>query len=69
MKKRGTLKPDFHADIVVFDYDKIGSAGTILNARQKPNGMKYVIVNGEITYENNAHTGAGAGKVLRRKDG
>lgn len=69
LKKRGTLKSDFCADIVIFDYDKIGSAGTILNPRQKPNGIEHVIVNGEITYENKMHTGVGAGKVLRREDG
>jgi hypothetical protein len=32
-----------------------------------PNGIKHAIVDGEITYESKMH--AGAGKVLRRKEG
>ncbi len=35
---------------------------------QKPTGMRYVMVNGGVTFENNECTGATPGKLLRSYD-
>jgi N-acyl-D-aspartate/D-glutamate deacylase len=35
---------------------------------QKPTGMRYILVNGAVTFENNECTGALPGKLLRSYD-
>lgn len=62
---RGIIKPNMYADLVIFDFEKIEMTGNFQNPKQAPNGIEWVIVNGEITYENNKHSGVKAGKVLR----
>jgi N-acyl-D-amino-acid deacylase len=65
LKDRGILKPNKYADILIFDYNKIKMTGDFLNPRQAPEGIKYVLVNGQLTYKNNNHTNVKAGKILR----
>ncbi len=67
VKDRGVLSPGAHADIVVFDLEKIKMKGDFLNPAQPPEGIEFVIVNGKIVYKEKAHTGERPGKVLRRK--
>ncbi len=64
LNDRGLLKPDYKADVVVFNPDTIIDKATFENPHQYPEGIMYVIVNGELTVENGEHTGAGAGRVL-----
>lgn len=65
LKERGLIIPDYYADILIFNYDKIKMTGDLLNPRQAPDGIEYVLVNGKITYKDKKHTGIKAGKVLR----
>ena len=37
----------------------------IMNSRQAPNGIEYVLVNGQISYKDKQHTGIKAGEVLK----
>ena len=62
---RGLIKEGYKADLVIFNYDLIKEMGTIENGNQFPEGIQYVIVNGEITCKHGEHTGALNGKVLR----
>jgi len=62
---RGLIKEGYKADLVIFNYDLIKEMGTIENGNQFPEGILYVIVNGEITCKHGEHTGALNGKVLR----
>ena len=62
---RGLIKEGYKADLVIFNYDLIKEMGTIENGNQFPEGIQYVIVNGEITCNHGEHTGALNGKVLR----
>jgi len=64
---RGLLKEGFWADIVLFDPDKIIDTATYANPHQYPEGIEYVIVNGEIVIEKGNHTEKLPGKVLRHK--
>lgn len=64
---RGLIKRGFWADIVIFDKKTIIDTATFENPHQYPNGIKYVIVNGEIVIENGEHTGRLPGRVLMRK--
>jgi N-acyl-D-amino-acid deacylase len=62
---RGLLRPGMHADITVFNPDKVIDKGTYQDPIQFPEGIEYVIVNGALTVERGAHTGVSAGKALR----
>ncbi|MCS7385517.1 MAG: D-aminoacylase [archaeon GB-1867-005] len=64
---RGILRPGFWADIVIFDPDEIIDKATYLKPAQYPEGIKFVLVNGEVVIEEGEHTGKLAGKILRKK--
>jgi len=64
-KDRGRIETGKAADIVIFDYDKIQDKATFTEPHQYPEGIPYVIVNGEIVINNGEHTGAMPGKVIR----
>jgi N-acyl-D-aspartate/D-glutamate deacylase len=75
IKDRGVLKPGLAADVAVFDPQKIASStkterlfdlpGGGKRMVRRSSGVEYTLVNGEVTWEKGALTGARAGKVLR----
>ncbi len=67
IKKRGILKEGFYADIVIFSPEKIIDKATFPNPHQYPEGIEYVIVNGEIIVEKNHHTGKLPGMIIKRE--
>lgn len=67
IQKRGLLKEEFFADIVIFSPEKIIDKATFQNPHQYPEGIEYVIVNGEIVSEKNKHTGKLPGMIIKRK--
>ena len=72
---RGRLKEGLAADLAIFDPATVGSAGRPERLYDLPGGAKrmvmrsqgieYAIVNGVVTWEKGALTGAAAGSVLR----
>jgi len=73
---RGLVREGMWADIVVFDFRTIKDRATcrfpyrfpLVNYPHKyPEGITYVLVNGEIVVEKGKHTGALPGKVLRHQ--
>jgi len=64
---RGRLRPGFYADVTIFDPTEIGDRATYLEPAQLSTGVKYVLVNGQLVYENGKLTGAMPGRALRRK--
>ena len=67
IQDRGILREGLAADITIFDPDKIIDKATYENPHQYPEGISYVIVNGEVVVEKGKHTGKRSGRVLRRK--
>ena len=61
---RGRLKEGLAADVTVFDQDRVIDRATFEQPHQFPAGIKYVIVNGVVTVDNEQHTGALAGRVI-----
>src|SRR5262245_8978975 len=61
---RGRLKEGLAADVTIFDQDHVIDRATFEQPHQFPVGIKYVIVNGVVTVENDQHTGALAGRVI-----
>ena len=70
LRDRGLIAPGFWADIVVFDKDEIRDEAEYTPpeaAMRYPRGVIHLLVNGVITLRDGEHTGAMAGRVLRRR--
>ena len=65
LKDRGLIREGMCADITVFDPDTVIDKGTFTDPIQFPDGIAYVIVNGEVTVDHGVHTGALNGCVIR----
>lgn len=66
---RGLVKPGYWADLVLFDAATVRDLATYKEPMQEPEGIRLVMVNGQVAYEGGAHTGVGAGRTLRyRRD-
>jgi N-acyl-D-aspartate/D-glutamate deacylase len=64
IKDRGRLREGAFADVTIFDPDRVADRATFEQPHQFPIGIKYVIVNGVVTIDNEQHTGALAGQVI-----
>jgi len=66
LKERGVLKPNYIADITIFDPKTIQDHATPTDPKKLSTGVKAVIVSGEITLRNGYLTGARNGKMILR---
>ncbi len=64
LEDRGYLREGYKADLVLFDFARIQDRATILEPDRYPEGIDYVIVNGELTVDGGARTGALPGVVI-----
>lgn len=64
LANRGTIAVGNWADVTIFDYDALDDRATFEDPMRFPTGIEYVLVNGVVTIERGAHTGARAGRVL-----
>ncbi len=64
LKDRGVLKVGTAADITVFDKETIKNNSTFMDAKQKPDGIEYVIIEGKIALEHKCVKLDNCGKVL-----
>jgi dihydroorotase/N-acyl-D-amino-acid deacylase len=62
---RGVLKPGYFADVTIFDPAKIIDHATYTKPGQLSEGVAYVLVNGQVEYEQGKPTGTKAGVPLR----
>jgi len=63
---RGLLRDGLIADIVVFDPETVRTNATYDEPRRYPDGIDYVLVNGQVVVDAGRHTGALPGRVVRR---
>jgi len=68
LRRKGLLRFGMDADVVVFDPATVRDAATYADPHQYAEGIRHVVVNGAVTVQNADHTGARAGRVLRRQD-
>jgi N-acyl-D-amino-acid deacylase len=66
LSNRGLLRDGFKADVVVFDPLRVGAPATRSQPKQLAVGIEYVLVNGTLVVDGGQHTGALAGRALRR---
>jgi N-acyl-D-amino-acid deacylase len=62
---RGLIKEGFFADITIFDPGSIIDKATYTQPAQLAEGVQYVLVNGQVAFENGKATGVMAGKALK----
>lgn len=65
IKERGIIQEGNFADIVLWNPELVRDKGTFQKPDQRPEGIRYVIVNGAIAIQNGAYTGNRNGKVIR----
>jgi N-acyl-D-aspartate/D-glutamate deacylase len=74
LKDRGTLREGMAADIIVYDLEKlnIGDVEIVSDLPagewrrvQKAEGYRWIMVNGQVTFEDGKCTGATSGRLLR----
>ena len=74
LRRRGLVHEGYHADITIFDPDTITPGMPSLihdlpagapRIKQKTDGIRATIVNGEVLMRDNEHTGALPGRLLR----
>ena len=64
LARRGMIAEGYQADVVIFDYDRIQDRSTYEQPLLYPEGIDYVLVNGQVVIDHGKHTGARPGQVL-----
>ncbi len=67
LKMKGVIAEQYDADLVVFDPETVIDRSTYEDPRQYPDGIEWVVVNGEVVVENAAHTGKRPGRAIRSR--
>jgi N-acyl-D-amino-acid deacylase len=65
LKDRGVLREGAYADITIFDPRSVRDRSTFEQPNQYPEGIPFVIINGQLSVDNGQRTKALAGQVLR----
>ena len=65
LRDRGFLRDGFYADLTIFDPERVVDRAPFETPNQYPEGIEYVIVNGQISVDNGKRTSALAGRALR----
>ena len=63
---RGQLAEGLAADVVVFNAEQVADRATYDAPQQAANGIEWVLVNGEVTWQQGVHCATRAGQVLHR---
>jgi N-acyl-D-aspartate/D-glutamate deacylase len=64
LQNRGSIREGMWGDIVIFDLAKIQDRATYEQPTAAPEGIDYVLVNGQVVVDHGTHTGVKPGKVL-----
>lgn len=66
LRDRGLVRPGYAADLVLFDPETIADRATHDDPRRTPDGIPYVLVNGEFVIDDGHRTAALPGPSIRR---
>lgn len=64
LEKRGMIREGMFADLTIFDFDEFKDKATFRSPHQYNEGLKYVIINGEVVVDRGKHTGNLPGMIL-----
>jgi dihydroorotase/N-acyl-D-amino-acid deacylase len=65
LRERGLLREGYYADLTIFDPKRVIDRATFAAPNQYPEGIPYVIVNGQVSVDQGKRTAALAGRPLR----
>ena len=65
IEDRGVLRPGMWADVALFDYAKVRDIATFEDPNRYSEGIRYVIVNGQLVLDDGKMTEARPGRPLR----
>jgi N-acyl-D-amino-acid deacylase len=68
LRERGLIREGYAADLVIFDYEAIGSPASFAQPRQPAAGIGHVIVNGDVVLANGEMTNSRPGHILRHSE-
>jgi dihydroorotase/N-acyl-D-amino-acid deacylase len=66
LKDRGLIRQGMKADITIFNADTVTDKATFESPHQYPEGIKYVIVNGQLAVDNFEFKNLKSGEILRK---
>jgi N-acyl-D-amino-acid deacylase len=66
MGERGTLAAGWFADIIVMDTARVAERSTYEEPQRLAEGMRFVLVNGQVAVNEGKLTGVLAGRGVRR---
>jgi dihydroorotase/N-acyl-D-amino-acid deacylase len=64
IEDRGVLRPGMWADVTIFDYAKVRDVATYENPNQYSEGIRYVVVNGQLVLDDGSMTDARPGRPI-----
>ena len=67
LEKKGAILEGWDADLVLFDYERLKDRAEYKQSNALSDGIEYVMVGGEIVYQNKQMTGKYPGKLIRHK--
>src|SRR5436190_11650197 len=67
IKKRGSIKPGYYADLVMFDSATVSDEATVAEPHKLSDGIEKVWVNGTIVFQNKKTTELYPGKIIKRQ--
>ncbi|MFH2129649.1 MAG: D-aminoacylase [bacterium] len=67
IKNRGKITPDFEADLVLFNPDTVSAMSSYDEPQKKPQGIPYVLVNGQLAIDAGNMSSATYGQVLTKQ--
>jgi N-acyl-D-aspartate/D-glutamate deacylase len=65
LKDRGAIRPGAFADLTIFDPGRVNDRASFEKPRREATGIKLVIVNGRVAFENNQAMDNLHGAVIR----
>lgn len=65
LQQRGMIKPDYFADITIFNPETVLDVATFENPNRTSKGIEYVLVNGVLALDGGKMTGQTGGRPLR----
>lgn len=66
ISERGTLKAGNKADIVIMDLPRVRDTASFMSPKQFPEGIDWVIINGQIAVKEGSLVGITSGKILKK---
>jgi N-acyl-D-amino-acid deacylase len=64
LRDRGMVREGMAADLFLFDPERIIDRATFSDPHQFPEGVEYVLVNGQVVIDQGKHTGLKPGRIL-----